>query len=484
MAYVPDPTDSTNPLDTVDASTAAAEFRALKAWILGTASQTFAAGTAAAPTIRFAGSLTTGFYRNAADEIGVANAGVYKHKFQAAGFTSVGFVAGTALNTSSATPIVMTNSQAVSVALTAQTSGATTLTIPDFAGVVDEFTFKTKSQTLSNKTFVAPALGTVASGVISACTSTSMVMVTPLLGTPTSGVLTSCTGLPLTTGVTGILPTANGGTGIAYFTAAGPTSARIFTFPDAAATIARTDAGQTFTGVQVFTSPDVATSITTSSTTLTAFAGATTLLTIGGTGASSVFAIPGTLEQSSTTGALTVAGGVYIAKKLNVVGIATLGNGAVLGTVASGVISACTSTSMVLTTPILGTPTSGTLTNCTGLPAAGVSGTAAVLNGTQTFTAPQRGTQTTDNDGSFDLNVTNNFKCTTAGSLALTFTNIPTGQSGNILFINASNHTITAGTGTKTTAATLTALSATGTYMVGYYADGTNVYVSATAALS
>src|SRR3990167_955191 len=50
--------------------------------------------------------------------------------------------------------------------------------------------------------------------------------------------------------VTGILPTANGGTGIAYFTAAGPTVARVYTFPDAAATIARTDAAQTFTGNQ------------------------------------------------------------------------------------------------------------------------------------------------------------------------------------------------------------------------------------------
>lgn len=33
MAYTPDPTDTTNPLDTVDASTAAAEFRALKGYI-------------------------------------------------------------------------------------------------------------------------------------------------------------------------------------------------------------------------------------------------------------------------------------------------------------------------------------------------------------------------------------------------------------------------------------------------------------------
>ena len=111
--------------------------------------------------------------------------------------------------------------------------------------------------TFTSPALVTPALGTVASGVISACTSTGMVMVTPVIGAATGTSLTA-TGLIKSTGTAGVgYATGAGGavvqgtsrttgvtldktTGaITLFSAAGTTTATTFTVTNS--TVAATD---------------------------------------------------------------------------------------------------------------------------------------------------------------------------------------------------------------------------------------------------
>jgi hypothetical protein len=108
----------------------------------------------------------------------------------------------------------------------------------------------------------------------------------------------------------------------------------------------------------------------------------------------------------------------------------------------------------------------------------------ASLNAAQTFTAPQRGSVTTANTAAFDESVTNNFQCTPAATVALTFSNHTAGQSGYVLLINTGGYAITAAATTKLGAGTLAAISTAGTYLLSYFDNGTNAYVTASGALA
>jgi hypothetical protein len=206
---------------------------------------------------------------------------------------------------------------------------------------------------------------------------TSPSFITPALGTPSSGNLSNCTNIP-TSGITGILPLANGGTnanltpsngGIIYSTA---TAMAVLSAGTSGQIIQSQGGSAPIWTDMVYQTVCAANRI---------FYGATA----NGMGqianGTSGILITNASQVPSWTSALT-DGQIVIGTTSGTPAAANLTQGAnMVITNGAGSITISGSATPTFTAPVLGTPASGNLSNCTSIPVAQATGTLPVANG-------------------------------------------------------------------------------------------------------